>query len=126
MKIEKDGVGGGGGGGRGEENKIGSTVRWMIKRALKPYTVFFLSFFFFWNVAFERSHPSAQYENGIRSHARDVCVNGVEVFGFVRGSSSKMFKFTRSRVGQPVRRASESTLANPQFCQRFDIVFIVR
>ena len=50
MKIEKDGVGGGGGGGgggRGEENKIGSTVRWMIKRALKPYTVFFLSFFFF-------------------------------------------------------------------------------
>lgn len=65
--------------------------------------------------AFERSHP-AQYES-LRSHAPDVCVNGIEVFGFVR-SGSRCGKFIRSRVRQPVCRDSESTPV-------FDIVFIV-
>lgn len=59
-------------------------MRWVIKRTLKPYTIFFLQH------AFERSHPCAQHES-LRSHdVRDVCVNGIEVFGFVSSSSSKM------------------------------------
>lgn len=59
-------------------------MRWVIKRALKPYTIFFLQH------AFERSHPCAQHES-LRSHdVHDVCVNGIEVFGFVSSSSSKM------------------------------------
>lgn len=112
MKIEKDREGRGREreGGEDEENKIGSTVRWMIKRALKPYTVFFL----------ERCNTRSKdriLRNTRASHAPHVCVNGIEVFGFVR-SGSRCGKFIRSRVRQPVCRDSESTPV-------FDIVFIV-
>lgn len=107
-KLRKTGV-------RREENKVGSTVRWMIKRALKPS--FF--FFFFWNRRCNtRSEDRSNPRVPIRNTSHSTLTRARRVREGYRG--------VRFRVrAAKMRQAWPDLVSDNRQCRgRFDIVYL--